>query len=111
MHSNSDSRTVTDIVRDLLAETSTLFRKESQLARAEVAEKADQVVRGMGLTVLGAALAIPGITVLLGAAVTALVDTGIDARWAALAVGVAALVIGILCAWFGARAMRADRLL
>jgi hypothetical protein len=87
------------------------LRKETELARAEIAEKADQVVRGIGFVVAGAALAIPGVVVLLGAAVVAMIDAGIDRRIAALAVGAAALLIGVLFAWIGARAMKAERLL
>jgi len=110
MNSSSNGRTVADIVRELVSETSVLLRKETQLARAEIAEKTDQIVRGLALVVAGAALAIPGIVVLLGAAVVAMIDAGVDRTIAALVVGGAALLIGILCAWIGARAMKAERL-
>jgi len=111
MNSNGSGRTVVDIVRDLLAETTTLLRKESQLARAEISEKVDQAVRGVGLVIAGAVLLIPALVVLLGAAVFAMIDAGIDARWAALAVGGVALIVGVLLALLGVRAMRADELM
>jgi len=110
MNSSSNGRTVVDIVRDLLTETSTLIRKESELARAEISEKVDQAIRGVGLMVAGAVLLIPALVVLLGAAVFAMIDAGIDTRFAALAVGGIALVIGIALAWGGARSMRTERL-
>ncbi|HEY2818323.1 MAG TPA: phage holin family protein [Casimicrobiaceae bacterium] len=110
MNSHSNGRTVADIVRDLVTETTALLRKETQLARAEIAEKADQLFRGIGFVVAGAALAIPGVVVLLGAAVVAMIDAGVDRGVAALAVGAAALLIGVLFAWIGARAMKAERL-
>jgi len=111
MNSNGSGRTVVDIVRDLLAETTTLLRKESQLARAEISEKVDQAVRGVGFVIAGAVLLIPALVVLLGAAVFAMIDAGIDARWAALAVGGVALIVGVLLALVGVRAMRADQLM
>ena len=111
MNSNSNGRTVADIVRDLLAESSALLRKESQLARAEISEKVDQAVRGVAFIVAGAVLLIPALVVLLGAAVFAMIDAGIDARWAALAVGAIALVIGIVLAWVAARAFKTERLI
>jgi Putative Actinobacterial Holin-X, holin superfamily III len=108
---NANGRTVVDIVRDLLTETSTLLRKESQLARAEISEKVDQAIRGVGMVIAGAVLLIPALVVLLGAAVFAMIDAGIDARWAAFAVGGAALLVGLLLAVIGVRAMRADQLM
>ena len=80
MNSNANGRTVVDIVRDLLAETTALLRKESQLARAEISEKVDQAVRGAGLVVAGAVLLIPALVVLLGAAVFAMIDA-VPAMW------------------------------
>ena len=80
MNSNSNGRTVADIVRDLLAESSALLRKETQLARAEMSEKVDQAVRGVAFIVAGAVLLMPALVVLLGAAVFAMIDAGIDAR-------------------------------
>lgn len=107
MNGQSNGRTVADIVRDLMSETTALLRKESELARAEVAEKAAQAGRGVGFIVAGAVLAIPAITVLLGAAVIAMVDAGFERGMAALVVGIVALVIGIILAALGWRALQA----
>ena len=110
MDSNNHGRPVTDIVRDLLAETSTLLRKESELARAEVSEKIDQAIRGIGFVVGGAVLLMPALVVLLNAAVAAMVNAGVEAHWAALAVGGVALLIGLALVWGGIRAFQLDRL-
>lgn len=107
MNGQSNGRTVADIVRDLMNETAALLRKESELARAEVAEKASQAARGVGFVVAGAVLAIPALTVLLGAAVIAMVDAGIDRGAAALVVGGVAFLIGVVLAALGWRALQA----
>lgn len=110
MNPNSNGRPVTDIVRDLLADTSTLLRKESELARAEISEKIDAAIRGIGFAVGGAVLLIPALVILLNAAVAAIVDAGIDPRWAALAVGGVALVVAAALIWGGVRAFAVERL-
>ena len=110
MNPNTNGRTVADIVRDLLTETSTLLRKEGQLARAEISEKVDQAVRGLGFIVAGAVLLTPALVVLLGAAVAAMIEAGMDPHWAALIVGGIALIIGLVLVWLGARAFKAERL-
>jgi uncharacterized membrane protein YqjE len=109
---NAGARSVADIVRDLLAETTFLLRKETQLARVEVSEKVDQAIQG--LLLLGAAviLLIPAVTILLAAAVAAIVDAGVvEVRAAALGVGGAALLLGVALGWIGTRAVMAHRLM
>jgi uncharacterized membrane protein YqjE len=110
MNSNGNGRSVVDIVRDLLTETSTLLRKEGQLARAEISEKLDQAARGLIFIVAGAVLLIPALVVLLGAAVAAMIDRGFDATNAALVVGGVALLVGLVLAMFGVRAVRIEQL-
>ena len=105
------NRPISAIFIDLVNQFTALVRKESQLARAEISEKVDQAVRGVAFIVAGAVLLIPALVVLLGAAVFAMIDAGIDAQWAALAVGAVALVIGIVLAWVGARAFKTERLI
>jgi hypothetical protein len=110
MNPNSNGRSVVDIVRDLFTETSTLLRKEGQLARAEISEKVDQAVRGLGFIVAGAVLLIPALVVLLGAAVAAMSDRGFDAANAALIVGGVALLVGLALAMLGVRALKIEQL-
>src|SRR5438105_11145518 len=110
MNPNTNGRTVADIVRDLLTETSTLLRKEGQLARAEISEKVDQAVRGLIFIAAGAVLLMPALVVLLGAAVAAIIDRGFDAANAALVVGGVALVVGLVLAVLGVRAIKIEQL-
>lgn len=110
MNPGTNGRTIPDIVRDLLTEVTTLLRKEGQLARAELSEKVDQVTRGLGFIAAGAVLVVPALVVLLGALVAAIVNAGIAEPWAALIVGGATLLIGVVLAWAGARAMKVEHL-
>jgi hypothetical protein len=110
MNPNSNGRTVVDIVRDLYIEISTLLRKEGQLARAEISEKLDQAVRGLGFIVAGAVLLIPALVVLLGAAVAAMIDHGIGAANAAVIVGGVTLLVGLGLAALGIRAIKIEQL-
>jgi hypothetical protein len=110
MNPNSNGRTVVDIVRDLYIEISTLLRKEGQLARAEISEKLDQALRGLGFIVAGAVLLIPALVVLLGAAVAAMIDHGIGAANAAVIVGGVTLLVGLGLAALGIRAIKIEQL-
>jgi alanine dehydrogenase len=77
-------RSIPEALTDLLGQYVTLFRTESQLARAEISDKVSQVGTGLGLIVGGSVLVTPGLVVLLGAAVTALQNAGLAPPWAAL---------------------------
>ena len=104
-------RPITDIFTDLIDQMMTLLRKEGELARTEVSEKVGQVAGGLALIVIGAVLLIPALVILLDAAVAALVENGLLAQpWSALAVGGAALLIGIILALVGMSRLKAERL-
>src|ERR1051326_3978573 len=81
------SRSIPDILSDLLIQLTTLVRKEGELARTEMSEKVGQVAAGLVLVVIGAVLLVPALVVLLGAAVTAIEQAGLGPPWAALIVG------------------------
>jgi uncharacterized membrane protein YqjE len=95
MTTENRSRPIADILRDLLAQITSLLRNERELASAEIREKVDQATRGLVFMVGGAVLLIPALVILLAAAVAAIVQTGLEPYWAALIVGGAALIIGI----------------
>jgi len=104
-------RSIPEVVTDLLGQYVTLFRTESQLARAEVSDKVSQVGTGLALIVGGSVLLTPGLVVLLGAAVAALQDAGVAPPWAAaLAVGGGALLIGLILLLVGLNMLRAEKL-
>lgn len=108
--SNLERRSIPDIVLDVASQFATLFRKEAQLAQAEVSEKITQVATGLGLVVGGAALLIPAVVILLQAAVAAIAEAGLAQPWAALIVGGAALLVGLILAIVGINRFKAESL-
>lgn len=104
-------RPVADIIGDLFTQTGNLFQKETQLARAEMSENVASVGRGLGLVVGGAVLLIPGLTILLQAAVAALAENErLSSAWSALIVGGVTLIVGLILLMSGSGSLRADRL-
>jgi succinate dehydrogenase hydrophobic anchor subunit len=103
-------RTVPEIFSDVLNQTTGLFRKEMQLARTEVSEKVGQAVSGLVMVMVGAVLLIPALVILLQAGVAALVDNGMEPHWAALIVGGATLLIGVILAMIGINRLKGENL-
>lgn len=89
------SRSVPDLLTDLLRETTELFRTEGRLIRAEISDKITQVQIGGGSLAAGAICLLVSLIVLAGALVVALGKV-MDPAWAALLVGVVIAVIGVL---------------
>src|SRR5262245_46251028 len=94
-------RAIPEIFTDLIGQVTDLVRKESQLARAEISEKATRALAGMAMILLGAMLLIPALVILLQAAVMGLIDNGTDPTVAALIVGGAIFVIGMVLGLVG----------
>lgn len=104
------NRSIPDILKDLVSQVASLARNESRLARAEVSEKVGQVAGGLALLVLGAVLMIPALTILLGAAVTALIDAGMTPQLAAAIAGGIAFLVGVILLFVGANRLKVDNL-
>lgn len=104
-------RSVPDLLGDLVNQTSTLFRKEIQLARAELGEKAS-LVGSAGVSIgAGAVLLLGALIILLQAAVVALVEyADLPATIAALIVAAVAAVIGYLILRGGLNHLKASSL-
>lgn len=90
-----DDRPITALLSDLATESASLVRKEVELAKAELAEKAGQAGRGVFSIAVGLAIILLGLIFIIQAAVYAL-DLILPAWAAALIVGVAIAVIGLL---------------
>jgi hypothetical protein len=91
-----DNRSIAQLIRDLLSQISDVTRKEMALARAEISDAMSGVKSGLAQALIGAILAIPGLTILLGA-----IAIGLSARmelWLAaiLVGGVTLLLAGAL---------------
>lgn len=104
MTPTTDPRSVPQLLSDLARELTTLFRKESQLIRAELSEKASQLVIGLSEAAAGAICLLVALNVLAGALVIALANL-IGAGWAALVVGILLAAIGAFLVKRGASNM------
>ncbi len=92
---NDDTRSVPQLLGDMVTELSNLFRKEIQLARAEMGEKASEATSAIPGMAGGAALAFGGLILLL-MALAALVSRVLD-----LAPGWGLLIVGVIAALAG----------
>lgn len=90
---SSDS--ITDLLRNLASDLSTLLGREIALAKSEVRESASVVQTAVGAIVTGTAIAIAGLVILLMSAVYGL-SMVLQPWFAALIVGASALLIGYL---------------
>lgn len=104
-----DSRSVPDLLSDILREATELFRTEGRLIRAELSDKFAQIQLAGGSLVAGAICLLVSLIVLAGALVTALAKF-MDPAWAALLVGVIVAVIGVVLLGAGKKSMEAVNL-
>lgn len=84
---------IADLLRQLVEDGNHLVRTEIRLAKAEVRDNVAAAAKGGAGIGLGAILLLGAVFTLLGAAVAFLTPL-VGAGWAAVIVGVAALVIG-----------------
>lgn len=88
-----------DLLQRLAEGVPSLFRKETQLLKAEANEAGTRVAMAVGLIAGAAILSLVALNVLAGALVKAVVNAGLGAGWAALIVGgvfgLIALVMGL----------------
>ena len=110
METREESRGIGDLLGDLGRQVSTLVRKEIDLARVEVTSSVGRMGRGAAMAGAGGALVYAGLLVLLGAAVFALIDAGLDAWLAALIVGGIALIIGAVVTSTGVKQVQATNM-
>lgn len=91
----TEARSVGDLLGDMVTQLSTLFRKEVQLARAEMSEKVSEAGGSIPGIAGGGALAFGGLVLLLMAAAAGIARLlEIAPGWGMLIVGVLAAVIG-----------------
>src|SRR5256885_15146111 len=83
----TSNRSIADVLRDVIAQVTTLLRKETELARVELSENISRAALGLGLIVGGAVLLIPALVILLEAAVAALEQNGMRPAEAAGIIG------------------------
>ena len=105
----TEDRTFRTLLRDLVDEVQRLFRQELQLARAETAEKVNQVQNGAISIIAGLLLAFSALLILLQALVVALAE--IMEPWlASVIVGVAVAVLALILVKAGQSTISATNL-
>jgi uncharacterized membrane protein YdjX (TVP38/TMEM64 family) len=105
------TRSLPGLIADLFSQSSTLFRKEIQLAKAELSEKLTQGIVGLGMMIGAAVLFISALNVLLAAAVTGLTEAGVQPWLASIIVGVIVAVIGYVMLNRGMAALQTSNLM
>ena len=104
MDARTDSRSLGQLVTNLISDVGTLIQQEVSLARSEVTERIAKVGSGVGRMLFGGAIMYAGLTIMLLAAVIELAL--ILPLWlAALAVGALVTLIGLVFMLSGRRAL------
>lgn len=101
------SESITDLIRNLATDLSSLLRKEVELAKSEVGESVSETKAAVGAMATGAAIAMAGLVVMLMSAVYGLSNV-VEPWLAALSVGAAALCIGYLMVKSSGKKMSAE---
>ncbi|KTQ90080.1 membrane protein [Aureimonas ureilytica] len=104
-----ETRSVPDLLADVLREATELFRTEGRLIRAELSDKLSQMQLAGGSLVAGAICLLVSLIILAGALVTAIAKY-MDPAWAALLVGVIIAVIGVVLLAAGKKSLEAVNL-
>lgn len=106
------SRSVPELLSSLVSQISTLFRKEVQLARAEVSEKFGQAANAVLPVAAGAGLLVASLIVLLFA-LAALITWlfAIETVWSLLIVGAVCALAGYLLVRSGVSRLRVSNLM
>jgi drug/metabolite transporter (DMT)-like permease len=107
---HADDRSLKELLADLTHSVTTLFRKEIELARAEISEKLSQAGVAAGAVAAGAILALAALIVLLQALVIALSELGVAPALSALIVGGVVAIIAFALIYKGMNDLKASNL-
>ena len=103
-------RSTPGLMADLLDQVTQLLRKEVQLFRAEMSDKATQAMVAAGSILAAAVVAITALNVLAAALVAALANAGIPAPWSAVIVGLGLAIVAFVMAKKGIDNLKAGSL-
>lgn len=101
-----DNRSLGDLLAELSRETSTLVRKEVELATTEMSAKLKDAAANAGIAAAGGALMHAGLLVVLAALVIGLAQLGVTPWLSALIVGVLTAAVGYVLVTRGLTNMR-----
>jgi hypothetical protein len=108
---SADSKPVSSLVSEALQQFSRLIRSEMALARAELAQKAQQAGMGGAMVAVGGLIAIPSVGVLLIAIAALLMEVGLRGSLAYLIAAILGFVVAAIIAVIGINRLKADNLI
>jgi len=97
----AEERSLGDLFGDLTRETTELVRREINLAKVELTDKATRIGKDLGMMVAGGVVALSGLLTLVAFLVLALTALGLAAWVSALLVGLVLTGIGAAVAMSG----------
>jgi len=103
-------RSMPELFGDVIGELSSLFRKELQLARAEMGEKVGSITDAITPIAAGGVVMLASLVLLMLALVSLLVHLGVPLGWAQLIVGVGFALLGYLLLRGGVAKLQATSL-
>ena len=105
-----NSRSIPDLLSDALGQIAKLIGNEFALARAEMSEKANQVVRAAAMIGAGAVIMIPALVLVLFAVAAALIRGGFSDPVAYLLTGGGSALLSAILIWLGITRLSGDAL-
>ena len=105
-----NSRSIPDLLSDALGQIAKLIGNEFALARAEMSEKANQLVRAGAIIGAGAVIMIPALVLVLFAVAAALIRSGVSDPVAYLLTGGGTAVLSAMLIWLGITRLSGDAL-
>ena len=105
-----NSRSIPDLLSDALGQIAKLIGNEFALARAEMSEKANQVVRAAAMIGAGAVIMIPALVLVLFAVAAALIRGGFSDPVAYLLTGGGTALLSAMLIWLGITRLSGDAL-
>ena len=108
MQQRKEDRSLGELFGELAADMGTLVRKEVELARTEMTQKASRVGKDVGFLAVGGAVAYAGLLAIVAAIIIGLATLGLQWWLAALIVGLVVAGIGYFLVQKGLDALKRE---
>jgi hypothetical protein len=108
MQERKEDRSLGELFGELAADMGTLVRKEVELARTEMTQKASRVGKDVGFLAVGGAVAYAGLLAIVAAIIIGLATLGLQWWLAALIVGLVVAGIGYFLVQKGLDALKRE---